>query len=316
MRRVVDALVSATRARPTGRNTWLGHCPSHEDRRPSLSITLAEDRILLYCFAGCSVENIVQSVGLEVRDLFGGERERDWTLRLPPEPRQEMVPNEEQRAWLEKLWGETQPIETSQVALRYLEARGLDPGLILPDLQRLRFHPSLVYWEEEEGKALGEFPALVARVEHPSRGFVALHRTYLVPDGSGKAPVPSPKKLSKSIFPGATKGGAIALYPPGPVLVVAEGIETAFAVRQVTGLPVWATVSAGGMKALLVPEGVRKLLIAADGDPPGIRAAHVLARRATSMGIRSVVRVPPVPKWDWLDALLREPLWVRRTWTF
>jgi len=29
-------------------------CPAHDDRNPSLSIQLADDRILIHCFAGCS----------------------------------------------------------------------------------------------------------------------------------------------------------------------------------------------------------------------------------------------------------------------
>ena len=46
-------------------------CPAHDDRRASLSITEADDgRVLLRCFAGCSVNAIVEAVGLEVRDLF------------------------------------------------------------------------------------------------------------------------------------------------------------------------------------------------------------------------------------------------------
>lgn len=55
---------------------YMASCPvpSHGkgegDRNPSLSITFDSDRILLYCFAGCSTEQIVSSLGLELRDLF------------------------------------------------------------------------------------------------------------------------------------------------------------------------------------------------------------------------------------------------------
>ena len=40
-------------------------CPAHEDKNASLSITLVNDKILLYCFAGCSVEEVLKSVKLE-----------------------------------------------------------------------------------------------------------------------------------------------------------------------------------------------------------------------------------------------------------
>lgn len=55
--------------RQSGRG-FLALCPAHEDRNPSLSITPAHDRLLLYCFAGCSVESITAAIGLSLSDLF------------------------------------------------------------------------------------------------------------------------------------------------------------------------------------------------------------------------------------------------------
>lgn len=55
----------------TGQGRWLAKCSSHEDRSPSLSIRELDDgRVLVHCFAGCSVHEIVSSVGLELTDLF------------------------------------------------------------------------------------------------------------------------------------------------------------------------------------------------------------------------------------------------------
>lgn len=46
-------------------------CPAHDDTRQSLSIREADDgKILLTCFAGCSTENVVTSMGLSMKDLF------------------------------------------------------------------------------------------------------------------------------------------------------------------------------------------------------------------------------------------------------
>ena len=46
-------------------------CPAHEDRGPSLSITEGDDgRLLVHCFAGCDVHQVVSAVGLELSDLF------------------------------------------------------------------------------------------------------------------------------------------------------------------------------------------------------------------------------------------------------
>lgn len=50
---------------------WSARCPAHDDRKPSLSISEGDDgRVLIKCFAGCSVEAIVSAVGLGLQDLF------------------------------------------------------------------------------------------------------------------------------------------------------------------------------------------------------------------------------------------------------
>ena len=46
-------------------------CPAHDDKSPSLSVTLANsDSILLKCWAGCSAEEVINAVGMEMTDLF------------------------------------------------------------------------------------------------------------------------------------------------------------------------------------------------------------------------------------------------------
>jgi hypothetical protein len=49
---------------------WMAKCPSHEDRMPSLSITQGDKGALLKCFGGCSLEAILQSMGLNKSDIF------------------------------------------------------------------------------------------------------------------------------------------------------------------------------------------------------------------------------------------------------
>jgi hypothetical protein len=57
--------------KPTGKSKWLARCPAHEDRSPSLAIKLIHgERILIHCFAGCSVSEVLSSVGLTFDDVF------------------------------------------------------------------------------------------------------------------------------------------------------------------------------------------------------------------------------------------------------
>ena len=60
-----------------GRNgSWTACCPAHNDKRPSLAIRETEDgRVLLHCFAGCDTLSVVQSLGMDMGDLFPERRE-------------------------------------------------------------------------------------------------------------------------------------------------------------------------------------------------------------------------------------------------
>src|SRR5215467_12469481 len=56
-------------ARPSRDGGFMARCPAHEDRNPSLSISRSDDRALLFCHAGCSIDSIIAAVGLKFSDL-------------------------------------------------------------------------------------------------------------------------------------------------------------------------------------------------------------------------------------------------------
>jgi len=55
---------------------WRGLCPAHDDHNPSLSVDVEDGRILLYCHAGCRIEDVVAKLGLTMADLFLDSRSR------------------------------------------------------------------------------------------------------------------------------------------------------------------------------------------------------------------------------------------------
>lgn len=69
---MIDQFLNSLRkVKATSSGEWVACCPSHDDRSPSLSVKSGDDgRILVHCFAGCSVEDIVSSVGMKVSDLM------------------------------------------------------------------------------------------------------------------------------------------------------------------------------------------------------------------------------------------------------
>lgn len=76
-------------------------CPAHEDRTPSLSVSLKSDRILVHCHAGCGAQAVLDRVGLSFDDLFadGCERRRNsasrFTCAPPPRPDEPPPPDYE-----------------------------------------------------------------------------------------------------------------------------------------------------------------------------------------------------------------------------
>lgn len=60
--------LDGVRARGTGK--WMARCSAHHDNNPSLSISEGERGLLVWCWAGCSVQAICTSLGLQLRDLF------------------------------------------------------------------------------------------------------------------------------------------------------------------------------------------------------------------------------------------------------
>ena len=59
----------------------ISKCPAHDDCRASLFISTGDNgRILLKCFAGCTVESIMESLHLTMSDLF----QKSVCLSYPP----------------------------------------------------------------------------------------------------------------------------------------------------------------------------------------------------------------------------------------
>ena len=194
----------------------------------------------------------------------------------------------------EAIWARAQ-VGSDRVA-RYLRARGLSGEM----LRTVRLAPRHPYYQD--GVQVAAFDAMLARVQTLDGRTVALHQTYLSETDDGKAPIDPARKLTRTES-GATIGAAIRLADPGETLALAEGLETALAVMESTGTPSWATVSAGGMDAVLLPDAVRRIEIWADHDAGGAgqRAAQKAAARFHGDGREVVVLIPEYPGTDWLD---------------
>lgn len=218
------------------------------------------------------------------------------------------VNNDKLKLLLRSVWQESTSIHhpDAEPVRVYLQSRGLDGWL--PNWSNLRFHPKMQY-RNEDNQVVGYFPAMLALVEKDNQA-VTIHRTFLTDDGR-KAPVDSPKKLMPIPADRLIVGSGIRLGNPGRVLSVTEGIETALAVIEATGMVTWPLISATLMSHFVIPQGVEKLIIWSDLDRSlaGTFAAQKLAERAKTQGIQVEIREPsgPLPidakSIDWLDVL-------------
>lgn len=272
---------------------WYGRyglcrCPAHGDRKPSLSVSDGADgRLLAKCFVGCSFPDIAAALrGLGLIE-GGGAFVAPDPAAIAQREALERAEAAKRAAQAERLWQEAQPIAGSP-AEAYLRGR----GIVGPLPASLRFHPAC--WHQTAQR----FPAMVARLEGAD-GF-AVHRTYLKPDGSGKADVAPPKAML-----GAVAGGAVRLTEGHGALAVGEGIETALSLScGLLSAPaaIWAALSAAGLAALRLPPAPARLTIASDGDKAGREAANILAARADALGW--AVSILPAPEGaDWNDVL-------------
>ncbi|KPM62125.1 virulence-associated protein E [Pseudomonas putida] len=64
------------KVKSAGADKWKACCPAHDDKNPSLAISeTSEGVVLLKCWAGCTTKEIVSAIGLELRDLFPGDKQ-------------------------------------------------------------------------------------------------------------------------------------------------------------------------------------------------------------------------------------------------
>jgi putative DNA primase/helicase len=253
---------------------WVARCPAHDDRTPSLSIGEKDGKVLVHCHTGCKQAEVIAA--LEKQGLWSKQAE---TLDADAVKRTE---------YALELWRQSRPT-AGTVVETYLASRGLR----LPAGDALRFHSSLKH------PSGSRWPAMVALVTRRDGEPAGIYRTFVLQDGSGKAPV-TPAKMML----GTCAGGAVRLAEAAETLAVGEGIESTLSAMQATGAPSRAALSTSGLKALALPDAVREVVILADGDAAGESAARVAARRWHREGRRVRIARPPRGN-DFNDMLVR-----------
>ena len=305
---------------------WIeARCPFHEEKTPSFKINTERNTFRCYgCDAhGDVIDFVAQIEGVELKEAMA-QLAGDAPANAPAPKRTRFADDRADHLSkvqaARKMWRNAQSAPGTP-AMTYLCTRvpGLiDSGVMIPP--SLRFLPHCLH--KEAGRSM---PAMIAPIQAVSGEVIGVHRTYLMPDGSGKADVKQAKKVL-----GAMRGGAIRLAPVAETLLVAEGIETTLSCmvamakvgRRLNG---WCAVSLGNLAgagdgqgnphpdqsdkrlpseapdmkrpAFLPPVGTRELIIMADNDGKDPLIGRAITRRAARrfnrMGLKVKVCWPP-----------------------
>lgn len=243
----------------------------------------------------------MREVYKNIAEYLGGNIKSKPKIRVPPKTAREEKFFDQMQMWRNHLiWDQANPLAPGTPGTKYLQHR----GLIVPDnLRSVRELTSLEYYHQQDGKITREnHPALVALIVNGEGYACGIHRTY-INDNGGKADVPTVKKRTPKHR--STKGASVRLFDPGSILGITEGIETAIAVNNATGMPVWATLSATVMPTVWIPDSVKTVYIWADNDKNNVgqNAALALASNLKRSKKKAIIKVPPLEGTDWLDIL-------------
>ncbi len=280
----------------------VGLCPFHNEKTPSFKVN--EAKRTFHCF-GCeahgdafdylrrvhgmefheALEHLVIEAGM-IADREGRRRPTRQPIAPPAahgEPPCQDNPNG--RLALDILRA-SRPAEGSPAA-DYLLGRGLTG----PIPHTIRYHPALLH--PDIGQHL---PALVAAVANVERKITGITRIYLTLTGR-KAPLTRPKMAL-----GSLRGGAVRLAPTTDRVWITEGIEDGLAVMQMLSEPSWAVLGTSGYKTVELPENIRQVILAPDGDDAGQAVIQEAARRLAGQGREVRAAKLPAGK-DWCDLL-------------
>lgn len=289
---LVELIGASVALKPSSRGEWKGLCPFHKEKTASFYVI--ESKGFFHCF-GCgehgdivgwvrktlTANNFTEAV--EHLAHRAGLRPTGPSLEARPivqRPSDEMLAERQARRRdnARLIWSRCQSPHWTPADRYWQNARRL--RIAMPPT--LRFHPGVDHPFLKRGHP---FPALVAAIQRADpeheKHIVAVHCIYLAQDGA-KMPCPPgfpPGEWNAKITRGDMRGGAVRLTAAEDLMVIAEGIETAGAVLQslwddehgvphIDGQPVgvWAALSQGNMGSVVLPAGVREVILAADAD--------------------------------------------------
>lgn len=243
-----------------------------------MTVRLGESAVLFFCHAGCTSADIIEAL-----------RTGDFSPPAGHDPGKRRKGGADLNKLAVSIWRYAAPI-AGTLAETYLRTRA-----IVPEGVTARFDARCQFGA---GEAKAYAPALIVPIEDDS-GVIAIHRTFLRPDGRGKADIEQPKRMLGNPGGGAVRWGGI---PADHILRLAEGVEDAASVMNMLapGTFVWPALGIERYQGITIPDSVLQVIIYSQH---GREAARTIARATphlTANDRQLLVKKPPNAG-DWND---------------
>lgn len=239
---------------------WTARCPSHDDRRPSLSVAPGSDgRVLMHCHAGCPIDQVLFAIGLTPRDIM--PESLTYTYKTPHRrvsARDSYV---------------SESSNTPKPA--YPTARAA-----IEDIERWRGKRSATWlYHNLEGEPVG----VILRWNHPDGKMIIPVSRF--DDGWRLAGMPVPRPLYR-----------LADLVIANRIYITEGEKAADAARS---MGLIATTSAHGSQSPhrtdWSPLAGRECILLPDNDDPGRRYADAVVQILQRLHPRSTIKIVELP---------------------
>jgi hypothetical protein len=283
-----------------------GLCPFHQERTPSFYVFL--DSLSYHCFGcgahGDAISYLMHTRRLDFHDavaqLIGVNPKTQEPVRAPEAKMQSGRVTPSPSAYIADLWATATDDRLTEL---YLYSRGI------------RVRPRQLPWALRGTKACWcsetrtNRPAVLAALQGEDGAVCAIQRVWvndrlLVEDGV------APEKGTRAVdletgkkTLGSMGSAAVRLAEPGPILGLAEGVETAMAAAQLFSVPVWAACGASRLGSIRLPNCVRSVVIFGDSGAAGEASAEKACATYSRRGYGCQVEIPP--DGDWCEYLVR-----------
>ena len=275
--------------------------PGHSKRDRSVSLRRTGDgKLLIHCFSDTDWRDVRSELlnrGFAREEDFPSRASKRTVVRhrrQAPKKARNKTAHTDTFERAKHLWTERLPIKGSLAEL-YLKSRGLSQ---MSGSSALGFYPSAQI--SAPGAPVRTAPVLLAEISAPGGGFMGLQLTVLSKS--------SARKRFRLVF-GPQMEGAVRLEPlQSCTLLIAEGLETAASASKLFDVPAWSLLNTANFAVFDPPQEVKRLIIAADRDRPGLKAAESLLERLKERQLLVETVAPLIEGEDWNDVLKRANL--------